>query len=60
MQPIKTIWTIMVGDYQRIIPVQFGLIPISGIGEKVVWSFPYIIKCKIVTPEAGSILTQGS
>jgi len=34
----------------RIIPVKFGQIPISGSREDVVWSFPYIIQCKIVTP----------
>ena len=30
MQPIKTIWTIFVGDHPGTIPVQFGQIPISG------------------------------
>ena len=43
----------------RTIPIEFGLILISGSREEVVWRFPCIIKCKIVTPEAGSIFTQG-
>jgi len=30
MQPIRTIWIILVGDHQGIIPVEFGQIPISG------------------------------
>jgi len=33
--------------------------PISGLKEDVVWSFPYINQCKIVTPGAGSIFTPG-
>ena len=32
---------------------KFGQIPINGSREDVVWSFPYIIQCKIVTPGAG-------
>jgi len=36
MQPIRTIWTILVGDHQGTIPVQFGQIPISGSIEDVV------------------------
>ena len=38
---------------------KFGQIPISGSGEDVVLSFPYINQCRIVTPGAGSILTPG-
>jgi len=30
----------------------FGQISISGSREEIVWSFPYIIQCKIVTPGA--------
>jgi len=30
MQPIRTIWTILVGDHPGTIPVEFGHIPISG------------------------------
>jgi len=30
MQPIRTIWTILVGDHAVTIPVKFGQIPISG------------------------------
>jgi len=30
MQPIKTIWTILVGDHPGIIPVEFGQTPIGG------------------------------
>jgi len=30
MQPIRTIWKIMLGDHPGIIPVEFGEIPISG------------------------------
>jgi len=36
MQPIRTIWTIFVGDHPGTIPVQFGQIPISGSKEDVV------------------------
>ena len=50
MQPIRTILTILVGDNPEIIPVEFGQIPISSSREEVVWIFPYIIQCKIVTP----------
>jgi len=58
MQPIKTVWTILVGDHQGIIPVVFGQIPISSSSEEVVWSFPYIIQCKIVTPQGGVIFNH--
>jgi len=57
MQPIRTIWTILVEDYPGTIPVKFDQIPINGSREYVVWTFPYISQCKIVTPGAGSILT---
>jgi len=60
MQPIKTIWIILVGDHPGIIPAEFGQIPISGSREKVVWTFRFIIQCKIVTPGERSILTQGA
>jgi len=43
-----------------IIPVEFSQIPISSLGEEYVQSFPYTIWGKIVTPEAGSILTPGA
>ena len=59
MQPIRTIWTIFVGNHPWTIVVQFGQIHISGSREDVVLTFPYIIRCKIVTPGAGSILTLG-
>jgi len=52
MQPIRTIWIILVGDHPGIIPAEFGQIPISGSREEVVWSFLYIIQCKSVTPRA--------
>jgi len=57
MQPTGTVWTTLIGDHPGIIPVKFGQIPISGSREDVVWTFPYIIQCKIVTLGAGSILT---
>ena len=60
MQPIRTIFTILVGDHQGTIPVEFGQIPISGSREDVVRCFPHINQCKIVTPGAGSILTPGA
>jgi len=60
MQPIRTIWTILVGDHSGTIPVEFSEIPISGSRKGVIWTFPYIIQCKIVTPGAGSILTPGA
>jgi len=47
------------GNHLRIIYVEFGQIPITGLGEEVVRSFPYKIQCKIVTPRAGSILRRG-
>jgi len=53
MQPIKTIWTISVGDHPGTIPVEFGQIPISGSKEEVVWTIPDIIQSKIVTPGVG-------
>jgi len=53
MQPIRTIWTILVGDHPETIPVEFGQNTISGSREDVVWTFPYIIQCKIVTPGRG-------
>jgi len=60
MQPIRTIWTILVGDHYGTIPVEFGQITISGSREDDVKTFTYIIQCKIVTPGARSILTQGA
>ena len=53
MQPIRTIWTILVGDHPGTIPVEFGQITMSGSREDVVWTFSYIIQCKIVTPGWG-------
>ena len=53
MQPIRTSWTILVGDQPETIPVKFGQIPISGSRKDVVWTFPYIIQSKIVTPKRG-------
>jgi len=51
--PTKTIWTITVGNHPGTIPVEFGQIPISVSRKEVVWTFPYIIQCKIVTPSGG-------
>jgi len=42
MQPIGTVWATVLGDYPGIIPVEFGQIPISGLGE-VVYSFNFIL-----------------
>jgi len=53
MQAIGTIWTILVVDHQGTIPVKFGQIPISNSREDIVWTFPYIIQCKYVTPGEG-------
>ena len=36
MQPIRTIWTTLVGDHPGTIPVHFGQIPISGSRKEVV------------------------
>ena len=44
MQPIRTIWTILVKDHLGTIPAEFGQITISGSREDVVWTFPYIIQ----------------
>jgi len=60
MQPTGTVWTNLIGDHPGIIPVKFGQIPISGSRDDVVWSFPYVIQCKIATPGARSILTPGA
>jgi len=47
------VWKTLIGDHPGIVPVKFGQIPISGSREEVIWSFPYIIQCKIVTPQGG-------
>jgi len=60
MQPIRTIWKILVEHHPGTIPAEFGQITISRSREDVIWTFPYIIQCKIVTPGAGSILTPGA
>ena len=39
---------------------EFGQVPISDSREEVVWTFPYIIQCKTVTPGAVLILTPGA
>jgi len=35
MQPIRTIWTMCVGDHTGTIPVEFGQIPIFPVQEKI-------------------------
>jgi len=60
MQPIRTTWLILVGEHPGTIPVEFGQITISGSREDIVWTFPSIIQCKIVTTGAGLILTPGA
>jgi len=45
----------LVGDHSGIIPLEFGQIPISSLGEVV-----HMVQSKIVTPKAGSILTTGA
>jgi len=59
MQLVRTIWTFFVGDNPWTIPVQFVEIPISGSRVEVVWPFPYIIQCKIVTPGHGQFWPKG-
>jgi len=59
MQPIGTIWIILVGDHPGIIPAEFGQIPNSGSREDVVWTFPYIIQRKIVTSGQGQFWPEG-
>jgi len=59
MQPIRTIWTLSVGDHLGTIPVEFGQILISGSGEEDVWTFPFIIQCKIVPPGWGQFWPHG-
>jgi len=49
-----------VGDHPGTIPVEFSQIPISRSREDVVWTFPYIIQSKTVTPGERSILTPGA
>jgi len=53
MQPTGTVWTSLIGDHPGIIPVKLGQIPINCSREDVFWGFPYIIQCKIVTPQGG-------
>jgi len=36
MQPIRTIWILLVGDHLGIILAEFSQIPIGGSGEEVV------------------------
>jgi len=61
VQQIRTIWTVLVENNIGTIPVEFGHIPISSSREDVVWTFPYIIQCKSVTPGGGgTILTPGA
>ena len=60
MQQTETFGTTLIGDHPWTIPLEFGQIHISSSREDVVWTFPYIIQCKIVTPGAGSILTPGA
>jgi len=36
MQPIRTIWIILVGELLGIIPAEFGQIPIGGSREEVI------------------------
>ena len=59
MQLIRIIWTILLGIYPGIIPVEFGHIPISGLRKEVAWRFSYIIQCKIVTPWRGQFNAWG-
>ena len=59
MQPIRTIWTTLIGDHPGTIPVEFGQITISGSIEDVVETFPYKIQCKIATPGQGQFWPQG-
>ena len=59
MQPIWTIWTILVGDNPGTIPIEFGQIIISGSREDVVWTFPNIIYVKLWPPGRGQFWLQG-
>jgi len=59
MQLIRTNWKFWAEDHPGTIPVEFGQNPISGSREDVVWSFPDIIQCKIVTPGRGKFWPQG-
>jgi len=54
IQPIETVWTIVVGDHTGIIPTDLSQIPISVLVEDVVRKFPYLIECKIVSSGAAS------
>jgi len=58
MQPIGTVWKTLVGGHPGIIPVEFGQIANSDLGE-VIQSFPSINQRKTETPGWGSILTLG-
>jgi len=59
MQPIKTIWTISIGDHPGTIPVEFGRNPISSSREEVVWTFPYIIQYDARTKGNNSKKVEG-
>ena len=50
----------LVGDHPGTILAEFGQITISGSREDIIWIFAYIIQCKIVTPQVGTILTLGA
>jgi len=52
MQPIRTIWTILVQDLPGTIPVEFGQIPISGL-RKVFLKISLYNSMLIVTPSSG-------
>ena len=41
MQPIRTIWIILVEDHTGTIPFEFGQIPVSGSREEVVWKLQF-------------------
>ena len=61
MQPIRTIWIILVGDHPGIIPAEFGQIPISGsILRRSCLKFSLYNLIQIVTPGPSSILTPGA
>ena len=59
MQLTGTVLKILIEEHPGIIPMKFGQIPIRGSREDVVWTFPNIIQCKIVTPAGWPVTFYG-
>jgi len=56
---LLTLWPTYATNKNGLNNFDKGQIPISGSREGVVWSFPYIIQCKIMTPGRRQFWPQG-